>query len=151
MLARKSFKPLIAIVIVAVLASMAVAKPDLVVSKIVITRDKSGLYVEKVMVTVANGCREGAGASYVLVTFKDSERENAKSIYYIGGALRPLKGGESQVQTFHVSEKKIVFGRYILAEADPYKKIGETSEDNNWRSLFPESPGKSTTQLRCRE
>ena len=123
-------------------AANAQAKPDLWVSKVEIVKDRSNLFVEKVSVTVNNGCRQAtAGTSYVLVTFKQNDKKDAKAIYYVGNTVKALKGGESYTQTFDVSQKKIGVGRYVYAEADPYKKVSEASEDNNWRTLFPEAGG----------
>lgn len=147
---RTIFKFLIPGLLIAVFASAATAtKPDLLVSKASLTRDKSGLFVEKITVTITNGRRDVAGASYVLVTFKENEHENVKSIYYVGNAVRALKGGESQTQTFDVLHKKIVFGRHVLIEVDPYKKVAEVSEGNNWRTLFPDGGGVTISQMQC--
>ncbi|HMT06402.1 MAG TPA: CARDB domain-containing protein [Pyrinomonadaceae bacterium] len=124
------------------------ARPDLIVSSAMITRD--GMYVSNITVTVTNACRQSsARASYVLVTFKQGSQPGAKPIYFIGNTVKALKGGESQSQTFDVSNKKIEVGRYIYIETDPYKKVAEASEDNNWRSLFPDAFGNST--VRCSE
>lgn len=131
-------------------AAHAQAKPDLTVSKIEITKDRTNLFVQKITVTVVNGCREAkADTSYVLVTFKQNDKKDAKAIYYIGNTVKALKGGESFTQTFDVSEKKIGVGRYVFAEADPYKKVPEASEDNNWRTLFPDGAGTVLTQAQC--
>jgi len=128
----------------------AQAKPDLTVSKVDITKDRSGLFVQKITVTVMNGCREAsADASYVLVTFKQNDKKDAKAIYYVGNTVKALKGSESYTQTFDVSEKKIGVGRYVFAEADPYKKVSEASEDNNWRTLFPNGAGTILSQGQC--
>ncbi len=130
--------------------AQAQAKPDLTVSKVDITKDRSGLFVQKITVTVMNGCREAsADASYVLVTFKQNDKKDAKAIYYVGNTVKALKGGESFAQTFDVSEKKIGVGRFVFVEADPYKKVSEASEDNNWRTLFPDSAGTMLSQGQC--
>lgn len=134
----------------ALISAQAQAKPDLTVSKIEITKDRSNLFVQKVTVTVVNGCREAsANTSYVLVTFKQNDKKDAKAIYYVGNTVKALKGGESQTQTFDVSGEKIGVGRYIYVEADPYKKISEASEDNNWRTLFPDGAGTVLSQGQC--
>ncbi|CAN5610930.1 hypothetical protein BH20ACI4_BH20ACI4_05960 [soil metagenome] len=131
-------------------AAHAQAKPDLTVARLIITKDASGLLIQKVTVTVTNGCREAnADTSYVLVTFKQNDKKDAKAIYYIGNTVKALKGGESFSQTFDVSEKKIGVGRYVFAEADPYKKVSEASEDNNWRTLFPDGAGTVLNQTQC--
>lgn len=128
------------------------AFPDLVVSNVEMTRDRSGLFVGSIRVTVANGClKTTAGPSYVVVTFKDSEKQDAKPLYYIGNAVKPLNGGVRQTLTFKVSGKKIVFGRYVLVEVDPYKKVVEASESNNWRTLFPEAAGETLSKAQCKK
>ena len=126
------------------------AKPDLTVARLVATKDASGLLVQKITVTVTNACREAnADTSYVLITFKQSAQKDAKAIYYIGNTVKALKGGESHTQTFDVAAKKIGVGRYVFAEADPYKKVSEASEDNNWRTLFPDGAGVTLNQTQC--
>ena len=131
-------------------ATAAQAKPDLTVAKVVLTRDQGGIFVDKVTVTVANGCANTvAGASYILITFKDGAQKDAKATYFVGNTVKPLRGGESQTQTFDISQQKIVFGRYVFVEADPYKKVAEASEDNNWRTLFPDGAGTVLNQAQC--
>jgi len=126
------------------------AQPDLVISKLILTRDGTGIFVDKISVTITNVCRNTvAGTTYVLVTFKESDQAQAKSLYFTGEAVKPLKGGESQLRVFDVSQKKIVFGRYVIAETDPYKKVAEANEDNNWRSLFPDGAGPILSQAQC--
>jgi subtilase family serine protease len=78
---------------------------------------------------------QAATSSYVLITFKQNSQKGAKAIFYVGNTVKALKGGESYTQTFDVAEKKIGVGRHVLVEADPYKKVSEASEDNNWRTL----------------
>jgi len=129
----------------------AQARPDLIVRGAVITKDASGLFVEKITVVVMNTCAGSRSApSYVLVTFKTDSAPNAKAIYYIGNSIKALAGGESQVQTFDVAEKKIGVGRYVFVEADPYKKVAEASEDNNWRTLFPDAGGTVLSPAQCK-
>lgn len=144
------YKSISILVFVTTLVSAAQTKPDLIGFKVTLTRDKSGIFVEKVEVTVTNTCRNSATrGSYVLVTFKENEQPSSKAIYYAGNAVRALKGGESQTQTFNVMEKKIVFGRYLFIEADPDKKVAEASETNNWRTLFPDSTQLIFIQRQC--
>lgn len=134
----------------AAFGSAAQARPDLIVSRVEITKDNSGLFLQKIIVTVTNSCRDAsAAASYVLVTFKQNNQPDAKAIYYIGNTVKILKGGESYTQTFDVADKNISVGRYILVEADPYKKIAEASEDNNWRTLFPDGAGTILSPSQC--
>jgi subtilase family serine protease len=131
-------------------AIKAQIQPDLFVRQIVITKDKSGLFVEKISVAVTNVCLESnAGASYVLVTFKTSGAKDAKAIYYIGNTVKALKGGETFIQTFDVKEKSIGADRHILVEADSYKKVTEANENNNWRTLNPTGTGALLSQGQC--
>lgn len=128
----------------------AQARPDLVVSRVSLKKDAKNLFVDKITVTVLNACRGStAGESYVLVTFKQSNAKDAKAIYYIGNSVKALKGGESFTQTFDVAEKKIGFGRFVYVEADPYKKVLEANEDNNWRTMFPDDTAKAVSQGQC--
>ena len=137
--------------LISVSAIAAQAKPDLMVSRVEITKDRSELFIQKIAVTVTNDCEANAAASYVLITFKQNDQRDAKAIYYVGNTVKALKGGESQRQTFDVSSEKISVGRYIYVEADPYKKIAEASEDNNWRTLFPDGAGTILSQTQCAE
>ncbi|CAN5330978.1 hypothetical protein BH10ACI2_BH10ACI2_02810 [soil metagenome] len=135
----------------AAFATATIAGPDLIVSGASVRRDASGLFIERISVTVTNACREQAvGGTYVLVTVKEDESLGAKTIYFVGNAVKALRGGESITQTFDVSTKKIAVGTYIYIEADPYKKIAEVNEDNNWRSLFPDAAGPGPTRSQCR-
>lgn len=129
--------------------SAAQAKPDLIVSRVDITKDRSELFIQKIAVTVTNDCEANAAASYVLITFKQNDQRDAKAIYYVGNTVKALKGGESQKQTFDVSSEKISVERYVYVEADPYKNIPEASEDNNWRTLFPDGAGTILSQVQC--
>ena len=151
---KKVYVRVFAAVVIGLFGSIvgcAQARPDLIVRGAVITKDASGLFVEKITVVVMNTCAGSRSApSYVLVTFKTDSAPNAKAIYYIGNSIKALAGGESQVQTFDVAEKKIGVGRYVFVEADPYKKVAEASEDNNWRTLFPDAGGTILTQSQCR-
>lgn len=134
----------------AAIETRAQAKPDLIVSRVGITKDATGLFVQKITVTVTNGCREAeAATSYVLVTFRQNAQKDAKAIFYVGNTVKTLKGGESYTQTFDVGEKKIGVGRHVHVEADPYKKVSEASEDNNWRTLFPDGAGAMLNQTQC--
>ena len=135
----------------AAIETRAQAKPDLVVSKVGITKDASGFLMDKISVTVANLCRESQAAtsSYVMITFKQNSQKGAKAIFYVGNTVKALKGGESYTQTFDVAEKKIGVGRHVLVEADPYKKVSEASENNNWRTLFPDGAGTLPNENQC--
>lgn len=128
----------------------AQVQPDLIVKELSITKDGTGQFVDKVTVGVSNACGQSrSGVAYVLVTFKQSSAKDAKPIYYIGNTVRALRGGEIQYQTFDVSEKKIGGGSYVYAEADPYKKVTEADEGNNWRTLNPTAAGALLTQSQC--
>ena len=151
---KKVYVRVFAAVVIGLFGSIvgcAQARPDLIVRGAVITKDASGLFVDKITVVVMNTCSgTRAAASYVLVTFKTSSAQDAKAIYYIGNSVKALAGGESQVQTFDVADKKIGVGRHVFVEADPYKKVAEASEDNNWRTLFPDAQGTVLTQSQCK-
>ena len=136
-------------VFLAAFVSAAQAKPDLIVSRVEITKDDGGLFIQKIAVTVTNDCDANVAASDVLVTFKQNEQRDAKAIYYVGNTVKDLKGGASHTQTFDVADKKIGVGRYVYVEADPYKKISEASEENNWRTLFPDGAGTILSQAQC--
>lgn len=121
-----------------ILASPIQAKPDLIVSKIVLTRDSGGIFVDKVSVTVANGCVDAAGSSHLQITFKETADSSSKPLYYLVSPLRSMRGGDRQTLTFHVLEKKIVYGRHLSVEVDSFRKVDEASEENNWSTVFPE-------------
>ena len=126
------------------LTTHAQSKPDLVVSGVHIDPDAGGSFVARVMVTVSNGCRgSDTHVSFVMVTFKENSERGSKAIYFVGSRVNALKGGESQTLTFDAaaSGKQIGLDRHILVEVDPYRKIAETSEDNNWRTKNPDAVG----------
>ena len=124
------------------------ANPDLLVSKVVMTRGGGGIFVDKVFVTVTNGCRDEAGPSHLQITFRETAEPDSKPIFFLVSPVRPLRVGESQTLTLKVLEKKIIFGRHLVAEADTQKEVEEVNEDNNWRTLFPDTAGFSTA--RCK-
>jgi len=141
----------IGIGVLAAASAMGQAKPDLIVRGATVIGDPSGMFVEKVSVVVENACSEArAGQSYLLLTFKTGPERDAKSIYYLGNAVKALAGGESQAQTFDVAAKKIGLGRHILIEADPYRNVAEASEENNWRTLFPDGAGVALNYRQCK-
>lgn len=124
-------------------------KPDLVVSSVAITRDPSGLFVENVSVTVRNICLGStAPAFFVLLTFKENDGKDAKSLYYVGKTIGPLNGGRNRTQNFDTKGLRIGAENYLFIDADPYKKIAEVNEDNNWRTLNPEAAPISQTQCK---
>ena len=147
---EKFYKSVLILFFLTAFAFGVQAKPDLIISKVAVTKDASGFYVGSITVTVSNGCQgTNAGASYVLVTFKESERSDAKAIYYVGGSVKALKGGQSYTQTFDVAYNRIGIGRFVYIEADPYKKVAEASEENNWRTLFPDGAGAAASHAQC--
>ena len=149
-MSKNLHKLILIFVFFTVFVSVTQAKPDLIISKVEITKDKSNLYLAKIIVTVKNNCRESnADASYVLITFKENSELRAKAIYFVGNKVKALKGGESQTQTFEILDKKIGFGRYVYIEADPFKKVSEASEENNWHTLFPDAAGSPINQNQC--
>ncbi|HVQ36859.1 MAG TPA: CARDB domain-containing protein [Pyrinomonadaceae bacterium] len=107
--------------------------PDLVVSNVAIG-DGAGGIAQSVRVTVTNTCEAAAASSYVLATFKD---QAGKALYYAGNTVKALKGGESQEQVFDVSGKKMPAGTNVSVEVDPYRKLKEDVEGNNYRKLNP--------------
>ena len=121
--------------------------PDLVVSSAEIKRDGTGQMAASLTVTVSNRCSGTAGPSYVLATFKQGPTRDAKPIYFVGHAVKVLRGGKSVSNIFDLKGKNIPYGTFVLIEADPYKKVRETDKDNNWRTLFPD--GAAANQEQC--
>ena len=147
--------PTLAALIVIAIATMALhgqAKPDLVVAALAVDADADGRFAGRVTVTVSNICHDSsAGATFVMVTFKENARPGSKQIYFVGSRVKPLKGGETQTLIFdaRASGKQIGLDRHVLAEVDPYRKTAEVSETNNWRTLSPEAAGAPTMPSRC--
>ena len=124
----------------------------MVVSSLSFDPDPSGRLIGKVYVTVANACRGSAARqSFVMVTFKESERAGAKAIYFVGSRVRPLRGGESQTLHFDAiaGGKEVSPSSHVVAEVDPYKKVDEVSEENNWRTLNPAGAGAAANPTQC--
>lgn len=113
-----------------------VALPDLVVSSLAVGKGAGGI-AASVRVTVTNTCEAAAAESYVLATFMD--KAGGKTLYLVGNTVKALKGGESQTAVFDVSGKKMPAGSHVSVEVDPYKKVKEDSEGNNWSKLNPNS------------
>jgi subtilase family serine protease len=86
-----------------------------------------------VRVTVTNTCE--AAESYVLATFMD--KAGGKELYYVGNTVKALKGGESQTQVFNLSGKNLPADGRVSVEVDPYTKVKEDVEGNNFRKLNP--------------
>jgi len=141
----------LAATLIAIAPVAAQVQPDLWIRGVVITKfeHNGGSFIDKITVGVSNNCPAPAGASYVLVTFKTSAAKDAKSIFFIGNTVKALNGGETQVQTFDVHDKFIGVGRHVFVEVDPYKKVTEASEDNNWRTLYPDGKAPTLTPGQC--
>jgi CARDB len=119
------------------------SRPDLVVTDLVLGRRENE--VAKVSVTVSNHCTgTESAASFVLLTFKESEASGSKTVYFAGSKVKPLKGGERQILTFDLlgSGKRIEADRHVRAEIDPYNATVEVNEGNNWRTLNPTAAGE---------
>lgn len=130
-----------------VMTAQAQAKPDLVVSRFQVQEDGQG-FAKQVIVKVTNICTKASSASYVLVSFKQNAGPGAKTILSVGNTIPALKPGESALHTFPI-EMKISAGRHVLVEVDPYKKVPEANEDNNWLTLNPDNSPKPNGQYQC--
>ena len=153
---RSQTFPWLAILLILALtvALHAQARPDLVITSLGFDPDPSGRLVGKVFVTIANACRGSeSGQSFVIVTFKESDRAGAKAIYFVGSRLKPLRGGESQTLQFDAaaSGKAVSPSSHVVAEVDPYKKVNEVDEGNNWRTINPASGGAGASPAQCLE
>jgi hypothetical protein len=150
----KKYMTAISVIWVMAAATLTEAKaqslPDLIVRQVEITRDPKGLILNKIIVSVMNACgKANAGKSYVLVTFKENASPDARAIYFVGDTVRPLKGGETYALTFDVYAQKMGVQTFILIESDPYKKVAEANEENNWRTVNPVDAGTSSSPPRC--
>ncbi len=137
---------IVLVITTATLSSLAQVKSDLIVTGLTVELDAGGQFISRVSVKVSNACRgAGSAPSFVLVTFRESDKPGSKAIYFVGSKVKPLRGGESQTLIFDTaaSGKYIERTRHVLAEVDPYKKIAEADENNNWRTLFPDAGGQS--------
>lgn len=131
------------------LAAQGQGKPDLVVAKVNVEDDGQG-FIREVSVSVANVCDATAAASYVLVSFKESADTSAKTILFVGNPVPSLKGSESFSEKFAITDTKIDAGMHVVVEVDPYQKVAEANEDNNWWKLNPSSkPPVSTRRNPC--
>lgn len=117
-------------------APKKVLLPDLVVSSVAVGKGAGGI-AQSVRVTVTNTCGVAAKESYVLAKFMDKSGAGGKTLYYIGNTVKALKGGESHSQDFDVSNKKMPADSHVSVEVDPYKKVKEDSEINNFQKLNP--------------
>src|SRR5687768_9101242 len=109
----------------ATVGAIGQVKPDLVVAALAVDADSDGRFAARVTVTVSNICRgSDAGASFVMVTFKENANAGSKAIYFVGSRVKPLKGGDSQTLIFDAtaSGKQIALDRHVIAEVDPYRK-----------------------------
>jgi hypothetical protein len=116
--------------------------PDLVISNAKI--EKTGELAERLIVTVLNRCGGAAGPTYLLATFKQNAEPNSKPIYFVGHAIKALRGGESTINIFDLKGKNITPGTFVLIEVDPYKNVKESNKDNNTMTLNPNSAFPST-------
>lgn len=142
---RSSMAMFLAIILFAVCSAAAQpslpgkkrARPDFKIADVQVTNTADGAFIEKISITVANGCQVDAPNTYVMATFKTADGPNGQALYYAGNTVLALKGGASGSQTFDIKDKKLRPGLFILVEVDPYKKIVEGDENNNWRKLNP--------------
>jgi hypothetical protein len=123
--------------------------PDLIVANAIITKDRTGKFMESLTLTITNGCAAVAGSSDVLATFKESADPAAKSLYFVGHPIGPLRGGASVTLVISVSGERIDVGAYVDLEVDPYHKVRESDESNNSMTLNPKSPAVGTGGARC--
>ena len=138
---------LVLVMVTAAITTLAQPKPDLMITRFQVSQDAGGL-VTKLVVKVTNVCTADAGASYVLVTFKESAA--GKPIHEVGNTVPPLKAGESSIQSFSMNGFKVSANTHILVEADVYKKVPEATEDNNWWTVNPSGhPPKLSGSFQC--
>lgn len=116
--------------------AVAQAKPDLIISRFGLSKDSAGL-VTKITVKVTNICTADAGPSYVAITFKESAQADAKILHLAGIEVPALKAGASSTHTLSFIGDKLNAGLHMFVRADPYKKVAEASEDNNWWTVNP--------------
>jgi hypothetical protein len=128
----------------------AVLLPDLVVQHVSLGKANDGM-TQSVRVTVENTCGVSSPQSYVLVTFYDKAGDGAKALYYIGNSVKPLKGGETFTQILDLGSKKMPANAHVVVEVDPYQKVKEDDEGNNWQKLNPnEAPFPSNGATHCK-
>lgn len=141
---------LLAVVVMAgSLSVQGQGKPDLVVAKVDVEDDRQG-FIREVTVSVANVCYATAAASYILVSFKETADTSAKTILFVGNAVPSLKASESFSDKFPITDVKIGVGTHLVVEVDPYQKVAEANEDNNWWKLNPNSkPPDSNRRNPC--
>jgi hypothetical protein len=132
------------------LTATAQAKADLIVSAAAVSKDPQN-FIKSISVRVTNFCQAAdAKNTYVLVTVKQSAEKTAPTLYQIGIEIPLIKGGETVSKTLEISDKKIGANRFMLIEVDPYKKVAEADENNNWRTLNPTGAGaKLSGQFQC--
>lgn len=127
---------------------IAVVLPDLVVQQVSLGKAADGS-TQSVRVTVGNTCGAEAAQSYVLVTFFD--KPGGKALYYIGREVKPLKGGETFTEILDLASKKMPSDANVNVEVDPYHKVKEDDETNNWFKLNPnEAPFPSNGATHCK-
>jgi hypothetical protein len=124
--------------------------PDLVVQHVSLGKASDGM-TQSVRITVANTCGVASPQSYVLATFYDKAGDGAKALYYIGNSVKPLKGGETFTQILDLGSKKMPANAHIVVEVDPYQKVKEDDEGNNYMKLNPnEAPFPSNGATHCK-
>lgn len=129
----------VVVIVASFLSVPAQGKPDLVVASVGIEDDGQG-FVRNVTVSVTNICPyANAPTSYVLVSFKESADKSAKTVLFVGNSVPALKGSDSFSQTFRITDAKIDGRTHVVVEVDPYQKVAEANEDNNWWKLHPNS------------
>lgn len=127
---------------------IAVLLPDLVVQQAALGKASDGS-TQSVRLTVANTCGAASAQSYVLVTFYD--KPGGKALYYVGKEVNALKGGETFSEVIDLGSKKMPAGASVSVEVDPYHKVKEDDETNNWLKLNPnEAPFPSNGATHCK-
>lgn len=125
----------------------AAPKPDLYIGDVGMAGKAD--YITVLAIYVKNYCPGPSGPSYVLVTFKESK--GGKALLYVGKEFPALEGNGHYRLQIPMPEKKIKFSSkpYVYAEIDPYKKVDESREDNNWASLNPKAGGFGNVRSKC--
>jgi CARDB len=127
---------------------VAVQLPDLVVQQANLGKSSDG-QTQSVRVTVANTCDAEAPQSYVTATFYD--KPGGKTLFVVGHEVKALKGGETFSQVLELGDKKMPADANVAVEVDPYKKVKEDDETNNWMKLNPnEAPFPSNGATHCK-
>lgn len=127
---------------------IAVLLPDLVVRQVNLGKAADGK-TQSVRVTVANTCGVEAPQSYVTATFYD--KPGGQILFIAGHEVKALKGGETFSQVLELGDKKMPADAHVVVEVDPYKKVREDDETNNWMKLNPnEAPFPPDGATHCK-